>query len=220
MIDRFYLFRGLVYAQSFLWLYLLDLDFDLKKYQQTIFHILMILSYFLLSLTGFSFSQYTNRLLKFYVVLLVYSISFIRILNVKFKSKMVYTKYYSFKDCLCLGFLLVFTNSYYWEFMFHINSILIYGLSFNQIIQALHLIPTLLLYRKLEINNKSSFFKLIIIGLIISDMNLIAYNFIDRFWFYWIPINQMLFNNITRFACLNILIYSFMKYTNLIKKRD
>ena len=206
MIDIYFILRGLVYAQSFLWLYLIDKDYEVNNYFiRVLFPTSLGIIYLMLDMSGFSFSQYPNHLLRFYVLLMLYTYT---ILSIK----------HSFYDTVCLTFLLVFINSYYWEFMRHFNVILFYGLSFNQLIQAFHLIPVYLLYVNLEIKDRSKFFKLIVLGLVISNLSLLVYNFVDPFWFYMIPINSNLFNNITRFLCLNILIYAINKYTNITKK--
>jgi len=206
MIDIFFILRGLVYAQSFLWIYLLDKDYEVNSYfMEILFPVSLGIIYLMLDMSGFFFSQYTNRLLRFYVLLMLYAYTFLRIKH-------------SFYDTVCFTFLLVFINSYYWEFMRHFNAILFYGLSFNQLIQAFHLIPVYLLYVKLEIEDRSMFFKLIVLGLVISNLGLLVYNFVDPFWFYMIPIDSNLFNNITRFLCLNILLYTINKYTKVTKK--
>lgn len=206
MIDNYYILRGLVYAQSLIWIYLLDKNIRINSiFIESLFVPSLAITYCLIDMTQFSFNQYPYYLLCFYIVLMFYSYVVLR-----FK--------YGFYDTVCLVFLIVFINSYYWEFISHFNAIIFYGLSFNQFIQAFHLIPAYLLYKKMWIENRKGFFKIISLGLIISNLNLLAYNFINRFWFYWIPINQQLFNNITRFICLNILLYAIINYTVIIKK--
>ena len=210
MIDFLFILRGLVYVQSFFWLYLLDKDIEINNYFVTVlFPTLLGITYLILDMTGFTFSQYTNNLLKFYIVMLLYSFTFIR-------------RKYSFKDSVCLGFLLVFINSYYWEFMLHFNAIILYGISFNQIVQMFHLIPAYLLYKKLDVHNIKLFKKLLIYGLIISVLNLLSFNVLPNYIYiyrfkYTIYVRRIV-NNLTRFICMNILLYVFLKYTELRKK--
>lgn len=221
MIDILYILRGLIYAQSFLWLYLLDLDFEIESpFKRKIVYSILILLYIILYITKFSFSQYTNILLRFYVFLLIYSIFTISFSNRPFKPEMECAIHYSFKDSVCLGFLLVFINSYYWESMLHLNAIIFHGLSFNQLIQLFHLIPAYLLYRKLEVKNIKLFRKYLIYGLIISVLNLLSLNFLPNYIFIF---NRNVFlrriiNYITRFICMNIILYVFLSYTKIIKK--
>lgn len=208
MIDVFHIIRGLIYAQSLLWIKLLDYDYDIKNiFIKTSFSTSLGILYLWLSITGFCFSQYTNNLLKFYVFLMLYTYLFLRL-------------HHSFYNSVCLTFLIVFINSYYWEFILHFNAIIFYGLSFNQLIQALHIIPALLLYKKLEITNKLMFKKMLLYGLIISCLNLLELNFIPNYIYVLKQYFHLrgLFNNLTRFICLNILIYTLLNYTILIKK--
>jgi len=206
MIQLYFILRVLVYAQSLIWIYLLDKNIRINSiFIKSLFIPLLAITYGLIDMTQFSFNQYPYYLLRYYIGLILYSYVVLR-----FK--------YNFYDTVCLSFLLVFINSYYWEFISHFNAIIFYGLSFNQFIQAFHLIPAYLLYKKIWIENRKGFFKLIGLGLIISNINLLAYNFINRFWFYGLPVNQQLFNNITRFICLNILLYAIINYADIIKK--
>lgn len=208
MIDVYYLLRGLIYAQSLLWIKLIDYDVEIKNvYIRLSFSTSLGILYLCLAITNFSFSQYTNYLLRFYVFLSLYTYIILRM-------------YYSFYNSICLMFLLVFINSYYWEFMLHFNAILFYGLSLNQFIQALHLISAFLLYRKLEITNRKEFKKILYYGLIISELNLLELNFFPNYIYvfkHWIHLRSII-NNLTRFMCINILLYAIIKYTKLIKK--
>lgn len=223
MIDIFYILRGLVYAQSFLWLYLLDIDFDLEgSFIRTMVYSSLGILYLMLAITGFSFSQYTNNLLKFYTFLLIYSIAIIRLYNFPFTKLMECAGYYSFKDSVCLGFLFVFINSYYWEFMLHFNAIILGGLSLNQIIQMFHLIPAYLLYDKLEVHDRKSFYKMLIIGLIVGVLNVLCLNFLPNHIYIFKVLFHLrgLVNNLTRFICLNILLHSVLAYTMVTKKGE
>jgi hypothetical protein len=199
----------MVYAQSFLWIKLIDYPVQVKsKWIRSSFPTLLAIMYLWLKNTGFSFNQYTNNLLMFYVFMMFYTYGAL-------------TLKYDWYNAVCLTFLIVFINSYYWEFMLHFNSIIYYGLSFNQFIQALHLIPAFLLYRKLEITDKSMFRKMIIYGLIFSVLNLIELNILpNHIYIVNTLINLRGFvNNITRFICLNLLILTITRYTKLKKKR-
>jgi len=206
MIDVFYLLRSIVYVQPFIWLYFLDKDMDIKnRYIRLYYPVALGILYLILSITGFGFSQYNNELLMFYVLLLLYSHYILR-------------HNYNYKDSICLSFLLVFINSYYWEFMLHLNAIMFYGLSFNQIIQGFHLIPAYFLYRMIEIKDIKKVKKLFIYGLIISTLNLLALNLfpftLNDIIFY--P-DRNLINNITRISCLTILLIIFITQIEIKK---
>lgn len=207
MIDVFYLLRGIVYAQSFIWLYLLDKKIEINnRYIRLSFPISLGLFYLILDITGFEFSQYTNELLKVYTILMLYSYFILR-------------NKYGFKNTVSLNFLVVFINSYYWEFMLHLNVIMFYGLSFNQFIQALHLIPVFFLYRMVEIKDNRRTLKLICYGLVISTLNLLFLNLLPLNLFgFIIMINRGLINNITRFLCLSILLIISIKQIKIKKE--
>jgi len=199
MIDLFYILRSIVYVQPFIWLYFLDKDIDIKnRYIRMGYIALLGCIYLWFDITGFEFNQYNNELLKFYALLMLF-------------SHYVLRYEYNFKDTVCLSFLLVFINSYYWEFMLHLNAIMFYGLSMNQIIQGFHLIPAYFLYRMIEIKDTKRVKKLILYGLVISTLNLLSINFLPFSIFGFIQYNTRgLVNNITRIYCLTILLIIFI----------
>jgi len=205
--DLYYLMRAIVYAQPFIWLYFLDKDIDIKgRYIKLLYPVALSSLYLILGITGFGFSQYNNELLMFYILLMLY-------------SYYVLKHNYNFKDTVCLSFLLVFINSYYWEFMLHLNAIMFYGLSFNQLIQGFHLIPVYFLYRKIEIKDTRRVKKLILYGLIISTLNILALNLFP-FTFNGIVFypDRNLINDITRISCLTILLIIFITKIEIKKK--
>lgn len=207
MIDVFYLLRSIVYAQPFIWLYFLDKDIDIKNcYIRLLYPIALGSLYLILRITGFEFSQYNNMLLRFYVLLVICSHYVLRF-------------NYNYKDSVCLSFLLVFINSYYWEFMLHLNAIMFYGLSFNQLIQGFHLIPVYFLYRMIEIKDTRRVKKLILYGLIVSTLNLLSIQVLPlRVFNLIIYIERNLINDITRVSCLTILLIIFSKQIEIKKK--
>lgn len=88
-----------------------------------------------------------------------------------------YSKY-SVKDSIALAFLIVFINSYYWESMHHLNAIIFYGLSFNQIIQMFHLLPAYFLVKRIEFYDSRRVIKFIIYGLMISGLHVSSLYFV------------------------------------------
>lgn len=207
MIDLFYILRTLVYIQSFLWLYLLDYDHEVNNYfVRVLFPISLGIVYLMFDITGFKFSQYTNPLLKYYTALLLISYVILR-----YK--------YSFKNSVCLAFLIVFINSYYWESVLHFNAIIFYGISFNQIVQMFHIIPAYFLVKKLEFNDRSKSIKLFIYGIIVSNLNLVSLNvFPSEINIFGFIINRTFVNNVTRSICLFLLLSILMFYSKLRKK--
>ena len=201
MINSYYILRILVYAQSFLWLYLLNRDFEIKSIIiKVLFPVCLVFIYFILHETGFEFNQYTNNLLKYYIVLILFSYNILRFS-------------YPFKNAVCLSFLLVFINSFYWESMLHLNAIIFNGLSFNQFVQSFHLITAYYLYKMFNFHWKA--FRIFIYGIIISNLNLLHHNFLPRATrINNYVINRPMINDLTRILCLICLLFIFVNYVD------
>jgi hypothetical protein len=120
----------------------------------------------------------------------------------------LFSSKYSLKDAVALGFLIVFINSYYWEFMLHFNVIIFHGVNFNQVIQAFHLIPAYYLIKRIEFYDTKDVKKKIIYGLMISGINVVLLPYRKR----------ELINALTRISTLCILIDIVLKDIKKIKK--
>lgn len=207
-IDTFYSLNSIVYAIPFIWLYILNKKVEINNYYiKLLYPVSLGIIYLMLVITGFGFNQYTNELLKFYTLLMLY-------------AQFILRYEYNFKDAVCLSFLLVFINSYYWEFMLHLNFIMFNGLSLNQVIQGFHLVPAYFLYRRIEIKDINRFKRLILYGLVISTLNVLSIDFLSLSLFGFLQYNTRgLVNNITRISCLTILLIIFITQIEIKKKR-
>ena len=207
-IDTFYSLNSIVYAIPFIWLYILNKKVEINNYYiKLLYPASFGIIYLMLVITGFGFNQYTNELLKFYTLLMLY-------------AQYVLRHEYNFKDAVCLSFLLVFINSYYWESMLHLNFIMFNGLSLNQVIQGFHLVPAYFLYRMIEIKDINRFKKLILYGLVISTLNVLSINFLSLSLFGFLQYNTRdLVNNITRISCLTILLIIFITQIKIKRRR-
>ena len=209
MIPINYVLRTLVYLQSFLWLYILFIENDLRgpiTHEQVLkwFGIYFsFTAYTYVLVNDVSFSQYTSELIGVYILMVLLCIG-------------VFSTKYIPKDAIALSFLIVFINSYYWESMHHFNAIILYGLSFNQLIQMFHLIPAYFLMKRLEFHNSKRVKKLLIYGLIISCTHLISLYVL--FSFGWKSSFYYLTTPITRVLTLGILITIVMDEVKYIKK--
>lgn len=193
--------RGLIYVQPYFWLYFFNELSNIKDRDNLKigFYFCTAFVYFMLLDTGFSFSQYSNKILRMYVLFVYISYYYLR-------------EKYDVKDSICLAFLIVFINSYYWEMMLHINKIIFFGLDFNDVIQMLHLIPAYLLYRRLIIKDRVKFKRVLLIGLIAGCFNVMAIGFLKYpfgFRFY--------FNLFNRVICLSILNYILVSLVDIQK---
>ena len=136
-MDLYALLRGLVYAQSliFIWLFRKkNVDSFFNKNIRTFFYFSSLYVICIIYIFNINYNFYTTDLLIYYCL----SVLFVTLI---FESK------YSFKNALCYGFLIVFINSYYWESMLHLNKIIAYGLNLNDVIQGLHLYTAYLFYK-------------------------------------------------------------------------
>jgi hypothetical protein len=131
MQMSFPLVQILVYAQPALWLWLWD-----KKHRIPPMSLLLlgIVGAAGVALSGLSYGFYTNTLLIFYILSVV-AVAY----HYRDKTNL---------QPICLGFLLVFVNSFYWEFPIHVADFLEFD-SFGVVaIQALHLWPLPFLLKK------------------------------------------------------------------------
>jgi len=200
LIDAFYFLRGLVYAQSFFWVWLLrrrDLNayfFDeLKPFIVAIWGVV----YLELLTSGFSFNHYTNEILRLYTVMVGVAV-------------LLYSRKFDVKDALCYAFLTVFINSYFWEISFHFNKILVYGINPNDVIQGFHLITAYLFYREITITNWVKVKKWLIWGTIASTLNVLSITILPR------AINLVLrgtLNDVNRCVCFAVLGHLIYNYT-------
>lgn len=141
MFDSRFLLRILIFGQPLFWMWLYDRDIDLSAYRNKFYFFSgsFCLATLIKSVTDNSvFEYYTAWLLFLYAFMVMF-------VTWGLEEK------FSFRKSICLGFLLVYLNSYVWEFMLHITSYMTHGISANDLLQMQHLIvlPWLLMKFKL-----------------------------------------------------------------------
>jgi hypothetical protein len=207
-MDIQLILRTLVYLQSFFWLFILVRDrlgfFIYEKEIHTFFIYVGMCSYAYVLVNGTSFSQYTSELLGLYILMVMVCYGF-------FSTK------YPVKDAIALSFLIVFINSYYWESMHHLNAIVFYGLSSNQITQAFHLIPAYFVVRIINFYNKRKVIKWLIVGMMFSGLHLSSLYIIGDLLGFGSSL-YYLTTPITRLFTLGILINIMLDEVKSIKK--
>ena len=130
MLDSRFLFRALIFGQPLFWMWLYDRDFDLSAYRNSFYFFSgsFCLAALIRSVTDNSiFEYYTAWLLFLYAFMVI-------LVTLSLEEK------FNFRQSLCLGFLLVYLNSYVWEFMLHVTSYMTYGITPNDLLQMQHLI--------------------------------------------------------------------------------
>ena len=147
-----------IYGQLLLWLNLYHSRFHLSYKMELGFYLVSLVAFLRVLFTGFNVGFFTNTILLQYIVFVVVSVN---IFNIKFE----------FKKALCLGFLTVFLNSFYWEFFYHVYEFQIwipYSLGWEwwylRIPQLLRIVPAFFIVRNFKITDRGS----LMIGLIIS----------------------------------------------------
>jgi len=127
------LFRALIIAQPFLWMWIIEDDrweFLNNSFWVVLFNWLTGAIIGLVFFFKISIGFYTSELLIFYTFLVWASVMI-----------MGNRHSYDFRKAIANSFLIVYLNSYYWESFLHIWAIQENGFNMNQIFQALHLIP-------------------------------------------------------------------------------
>ena len=205
MID--YLLRGMVYAQCFIWILLLDVEIDwVDRFFEYIFPLFFLSGFIAMGyvhMNQISLDFYSTRLINTYVIFVLFT---------SFCMGLKYNKRVS----ICLGFLLVFVNSFFWEFMLHLNTFVFNLEIANVLVQSLHLIPVPFLMRSFWFENRKEIKKLLVKGFIVGTINIMVLNLLPRgrslMW-----VHSLVYNNFNRAYCLSILITIFIFFAE--KKR-
>jgi len=121
-------FQAGVLLQPFAWMWLHGSSLQAPKYYRYYFYLAAASAILLLGATGFSVGYYRTHILVQYVLLTAASVC-------------LYSQRFSFKDALCLGFLTVYMNSYYWELPLHIAEYLTLKFHAGMLVQLARLIP-------------------------------------------------------------------------------
>ena len=193
------LFNIFVYTQPYIWLLLYRSKIKLSL---KVFWAISGVVLALVAVTGWSIGHYINNILIGYIAMVLGVTYFYR--------EMGSTK------AVCLGFLLVFINSYFWEIPIHFADLLEshnFGL---QIIQGLHIVPLpLLIYvagNDFTYPKRSRLIDLILISFIATfGVTWVRFTFIRHFD----ELNYLL-QHINRWFCLGVL----TKIFNVTKTMD
>jgi len=179
----------IILAQPIFWTRLYKLELNLDGYA-TWFHALSIMVIPVIDFLGFGFAYYKPHLFIQYVVLV----------NV---AVYLYRRRYNFKDALCLGFLTVFLNSYYWEIILHLAEYLTVGYYHPaQLVPLWRLVPAYWLHRHYRFTLKGN--TLILIGPLFS---LAVYLYRTNYKFTVLSLYLMPLN---RLVCLLVLVASVL----------
>lgn len=147
-----------LYGQLLLWLNLYHSRVHFNADMEQAFNVGSALTFITVLFTGLEVGYFTNIILLQYIVFVYFSV---RIYNNKFE----------FKKAVCLGFLTVFLNSFYWEFFYHVYEFQIwipYSLYYSwwvlRVPQWLRVVPAFFVVRNFNIVDR----KPLMFGLVVS----------------------------------------------------
>ena len=185
-----YLVQALIYGQSIFFMALLYLrSYQLPEWSKGLFYISGFGFIAGVILTNWSIMFYTNTLWVQYTF-------FVMLATMFFNSR------YPIKEAICLGFLTVFLNSYYWELPLHFTD---YAVSFPNWLgnmgvflpQLVRLLPLMYFIPNYQIHSDGK--KTLVYGLIFSSiMMMIRFSVPNTYTsFIWM---------VNRFVCLLVLV--------------
>lgn len=182
-----FIIQALILGQSLFWMWLYESKYnfpDKLKYRFIQGSACFLITSIILN---FEVGYYTNHLIVLYTLMTLLSFY-------------IYYQRKPLKEAICLAFLTVFLNSYYWELPLHLAEILSGTLHIGMIVQLWHLtpIPFLLKHFQFQENTRAT----LSIGLVFSTIIMVA-RFLLRLnisWIYWSYLYDL-----TRIICLILL---------------
>ena len=130
-----FLFQYLVIIQPVFWMILYESETYLKDRWIEVFHAASMLTISIVMYTDFTVGYYTTWILIQYIILVNLSVY-------------LYNQRMPLKEALCLGFLTVFLNSFYWEMPLHFMDLLSGGLYTGMLVQFVRLVPAWFIAKK------------------------------------------------------------------------
>ena len=217
MIDPFYI-RLLIYGQPFIWMFLFKIEKskldNLFNKLEMPFYIIGIVFNMVIAYFSISFEFYTPELIITYSIFaMIATLSFSYFLN--------------FRKALCMGFLITFINSYYWEFTIHIIAFFNFGINRNFFMQGWRLISIPFILKTWEFNDRRKAVKLLLKGLLISAIFVTARGLISIINIQTGLVHRDFYRAIHyymnyphRLICLLFLIKVFFDFGRLRRKED
>lgn len=171
-----YVFQAGVLLQPLLWMWLHGSRLKFPEFLKYVFYSVAMVAVFAVWATGFSVGYYTTFLIIQYCVFTTLAIY---LLNTR----------YCFKEALCLGFLLVFMNSYYWELPLHVAEFLSGAPHLGMVVQLWRLAPFSFLLRHYRFASGARYF--VEAGVGVSGVVMLARWFLhfDPWWI--LPLNRL-----------------------------
>jgi len=181
-----YVVQALILGQPFLWMRLYDADIHVSEWFKHLFYIGGAVAVEAVWFVKASIGFYTTTLIMQYIALTMLAVY-------------LYSQRYPVKQAVCLGFLTVFLNSFYWELPLHIIEFVLIGFYPAQLVQLWRLTPLIWFYKRSMLTMKNG--KTLVYGFLFSLAALFYRNMAGIF-----PWNPYL-HPLNRLVCLLVLVY-------------
>jgi len=149
-----FLFQFLVITQPAIWILLYDSKINFPVSSKAIVYTGLWAALMAVIGKQIQVGFYTTPILAQYCILIA-------------TSFYLYNQRKPVKESLCLAFLTVFLNSFYWELPLHITEVLTVGFYTGQLVQYWRLVPAVFLLSEFRFTRES--LKLLLIGLVLSS---------------------------------------------------
>lgn len=190
----------LLNIQWLFWMTLYDKEVDINwEGLETPFYVTGLFAVLMTLVWGLGVGPYKPYHLVLYILMTLFSVYFF---NTGPRNR-------DFKQSLCLGFLTVFINSFYWELPIHLSAYLMFGLNATRdIIQLLiHIVPIVWVVREFEFKETRKWYMVQLLGGYLA-VNVYVFStwFFDYLGFYsYTPWVNMVAHGVLRLVCLLIL---------------
>lgn len=181
-----YLAQVLILGQPLIWMRLYDADIHVSEGFKSLFYICGVASLGVVGVVKASIGFYATTLVMQYIALTML-------------ATYLYSQRYEVKQAVCLAFLTVFLNSYYWELPLHLTEYFMGSFYVAQLVQLWRLTPLLFFIPRGMIARDS--LKPLLAGAVFSFV-LMVY----RSQRYRQPF-QAITHPVNRLVCLAVLIY-------------
>lgn len=179
-----FFFQFIVIVQPVFWMYLYDWGHGFKEVYKWFFYLVAEACIVGIVKTNFTVGFYTS-------IILIENILMVCL------STYLYNQRWNIKEAVCLGFLTVFLNSFYWEILLHAADILQYGFNLGQLVQYWRLVPLVFFLRRFKFNKDNQ--NQIVYGLIMISV------FMFIRWTLFHGLSSVPIYTLTRFCAMIIL---------------
>ena len=181
-----FFFQAVVLGQPLFWMWLYGSDkIVIRERFRWSFYFISVCMFRLIQQSGVSVGFYSNSLLLQYVALTILAVN-------------LFNQRYNIKQALCLGFLTVFLNSYYWEIPLHLAEVLSGTLHVGMVVQLWRLIPVpfFLKHYRFTVRDRA----ILSVGLAFSTVIMFTVMFVR------VPDYKLVLYSVNRFISLCLLI--------------